>query len=84
MRILYHNRNRLPEDIELDMPATYVSFEELLSRSDIVSIHVPLSEKTRHLIDKKEFDSMKKGAILVNTSRGPIVRIDRLVRLTPR
>lgn len=50
-----------------------VEFDELLSRSDIISIHCPLTEKTRGLIDLEAFKKMKKNAILVNVARGPVV-----------
>lgn len=50
-----------------------VSFEELLAQSDIISLHVPLTEKTRHLIGKKEFSLMKKKPILINTARGGLI-----------
>ena len=50
-----------------------VTFENLLERSDVVSIHVHLSDATRHLLDAKAFASMKSGAILVNTSRGGVI-----------
>ena len=53
--------------------ATFVSKEELLSRSDAVSIHLVLSARTRGLIDASDLALMKPGAILINTSRGPIV-----------
>ena len=55
------------------------SLDELLRRSDIVSIHVPLSEATRHLIGAKELAVMKPTAVLVNTARGPVVDEDALV-----
>lgn len=73
MKIIYHNRNRVAEELEKELKATYVSFEEILSTSDILSIHVPLSDKTRYLIDKPQLNLMKQGSILVNTARGPIV-----------
>lgn len=50
-----------------------VSFEELLQRSDIVSIHCPLNDQTRHLLDAAAFDKCRDGAWLINTARGPIV-----------
>jgi D-3-phosphoglycerate dehydrogenase len=50
-----------------------VSLEELLRRSDLISVHVPLNERTRHLLGRKQFDLMKPGVVLVNTSRGPVV-----------
>ncbi len=50
-----------------------VEFDELLSRSDVISIHCPLSDRTRNLFDKKAFDKMKKTAILINVARGAVV-----------
>lgn len=50
-----------------------VSFEELLERSDVLSLHLPLNEKTRGIIDRSVFGKMKKGALLVNTSRGGVI-----------
>jgi glyoxylate reductase len=53
--------------------AGYVSLDELLQTSDVVSVHVPLRPDTRHLIDRKAFARMKRSAFLINTSRGPVV-----------
>ncbi len=58
---------------------TFVEFPTLLGRSDIVSFHVPLTNETRHMINKKTITLMKKGSILINTSRGPIVETEALV-----
>lgn len=55
-----------------------VGFEELIEQSDIVSLHTPLTEKTRHFIDRKVFEKMKPSAFLINTSRGEVVRQDDL------
>ncbi len=63
-----------------EMGFSYVSMEELLKKSDIITIHVPYNDKTHHLINKKTFDKMKKGAYLINTSRGGIVDTDALIR----
>jgi D-3-phosphoglycerate dehydrogenase len=52
---------------------TYVGFEDLLAQSDILSLHLPLEPATRHLINGSRLDLMKKGAFLINTSRGGIV-----------
>jgi phosphoglycerate dehydrogenase-like enzyme len=60
--------------------AQYVSKQELLERSDILSIHLVLSDRTRGLIGAAELEQMKPGAILINTSRGPIVDQDALIR----
>jgi phosphoglycerate dehydrogenase-like enzyme len=60
--------------------AARLSFEELLRQSDIITIHVPLSDATRGLIGDKEFALMKPGAFLINTARGPIVSTPALVR----
>ena len=51
----------------------YKSFEKLLSESDIISIHCPLTPKTNHLFNKKAFDKIKKGVMIINTSRGTII-----------
>lgn len=55
-----------------------VSLKELLSRADVVSLHCPLTEQTRHLLDREAFGKMKPGAMLVNTARGGIVDHDAL------
>jgi glyoxylate reductase len=72
MTVLYHDQNRVPE-AEKELHAEYVSLDELLKRSDFVSLHVNLSDKTYHLIGPAQFALMKPTAILVNTSRGPVV-----------
>lgn len=61
------------------MGATFVSFEELLARSDVVSVHVKLTSQSRGLLGAREFAQMKRGAVLVNTARGPIVDSQALV-----
>ena len=72
MEILYYNRNRSPE-LEAETGAKYVSLNELLERSDVISVHTPLTPDTRHLFGEHEFKMMKNTAIFVNTSRGPVV-----------
>ena len=71
MTIQYHNRNRLPADQEDG--AKYVSFEELLQTSDVLSLNLALNTSTRHIISKPQFDMMKEGMVIVNTARGPII-----------
>ena len=70
MRILYHDPFAKPEDT---IPARSVDLETLLRESDFISVHTPLTEETRHLINQKTLRLMKPSAILINTSRGPVV-----------
>jgi glyoxylate reductase len=73
MPVLYHNRTPLPVAEEKALGARYVNLDTLLRQSDFVSLHVPLTPETRHLMGEKEFKVMKPGAYLINTSRGPVV-----------
>ncbi|MEJ7697091.1 MAG: D-glycerate dehydrogenase [Candidatus Limnocylindrales bacterium] len=73
MRILYHDVNRLPDAVTEPLGAVFTPLEELLAQSDFVSLHVNLTPETRHLIDAGTLASMKPSAVLVNTSRGPVV-----------
>ena len=75
--LLYTNRRENPEASKI---ARYVSMEELLNSSDIVSVHLELNEDTRHIIDSSVFSRMKNGAIFVNTARGPLVDSKALVK----
>ncbi|MCQ0986216.1 hydroxyacid dehydrogenase [Jiella marina] len=63
----------LPEDDPAWKSVTRMTLEELLASSDVLSLHVPLTDKTRHLIDASAIDAMKSGAILVNSARGGVV-----------
>jgi glyoxylate reductase len=67
MEVLHHTRN------PTDAPGWTAELDELLSRSDLVSVHVPLTDQTRHLIDARRLDLLKPTAVLVNTARGAIV-----------
>jgi glyoxylate reductase len=73
MRVLYHNPNRIDISEEKALNAEYVSLKTLLMESDFVSLHVPLTEHTKHLIGTDELSLMKPTAFLINTSRGPVV-----------
>jgi glyoxylate reductase len=72
MRVLYADEI-VNSQLEQELGARKVSFEELLRESDFVSIHVPLLPSTRHLINATSLRMMKKSAYLINTSRGPVV-----------
>jgi glyoxylate reductase len=78
MKIIYTRRNRLDEKIEKDLSAQYVSLDELLQQSDIVSLHCPYSTETHHLISDAQLSKMKKTSYLINTARGPIVNEEAL------
>ena len=73
MRILYNNRSRIDASEEKELGAEYADLQKLLIESDFISLHVPLTGETRHLIGKAEFSLMKPTAYLINTSRGPVV-----------
>ena len=79
MPVIYHNRSRIDPTEEKNLGAEYTDFEALLSRADFVSLHVPLTDETRHLIGSAEIKWMKKGAFLINTSRGPVVDEEALL-----
>ena len=78
MKIIYTRRNRLDEKIEKELSAQYVSLDELLQQSDIVSLHCPYSTETHHLISDAQLSKMKKTSYLINTARGPIVNEEAL------
>jgi lactate dehydrogenase-like 2-hydroxyacid dehydrogenase len=71
MKVQYHNRHQLPASEEEG--AKYVSFEELLKTSDVLSLNLSLNPSTKHIISKPQFDMMKDGIIIVNTARGPLI-----------
>jgi len=74
MKIIYHNRNRVDQEIEDELEATYCNtVEELAKESDVLSLHCPLTDETHHLIDKQILSLLSEEAILINTSRGPVV-----------
>ncbi len=73
MSVIYFDQARLTEEAEDALEVRFRLLPEILAASDIVSLHVPLSASTRHLIGAAELAAMKPSAILVNTSRGPVV-----------
>jgi glyoxylate reductase len=78
MRILYTDVGRDQEG-ERETGATWVEFDQLLAESDFVSVHVPLTNETRHMFDANAFRRMKSSATIVNTARGPVVETEALV-----
>jgi glyoxylate reductase len=73
MRVLYYDPQPLPPDAERELSAARVDLGRLLAESDFVSVHVPLTPETHHLLSTPQFGQMKKTAILINTSRGPVI-----------
>lgn len=76
-RFIYYSRHRLNPDLENG--CEYVSFDELIKQSDIVSINIPLNEHTRHMINAETIANMKDNVIIINTARGAIVDEQALV-----
>ncbi|RFU34058.1 hypothetical protein B7463_g2290, partial [Scytalidium lignicola] len=77
MKIQYHNRNRLSSDLEKD--AKYVSFDELIATSNVLSLNCSLRKETIGIIGKREFEKMKDGVIIINTARGKLIDENALV-----
>ena len=73
MDVCYYDVLRLSEDQEDALGVRFVLFDELLRTSDVVTLHVPLNDVTRNMMSTRELALMKRGAILVNTCRGPVV-----------
>ncbi len=76
-KILYFNRSK--NEVLDQLNSEHVDLDTLLSKSDIISIHLPLTNETRHLINKDNINKIKKGAIIINTARGAIIDTDALV-----
>ncbi len=78
MDVIYYNRSRKKE-VEKKVGAEYVELDELLSRSDFVSLHVPLTEETEEMIGKEELNKMREDSYLINTARGEVIDEEALV-----
>jgi len=78
MKVLYHNRSRLPEAVEQETRASYVGFDELLAQADHLVLVLPYSKDNHHVIDARALAKMKSTATLVNIARGGIVDEDAL------
>ena len=79
LKLTYNSRKRVSKTREKILGIKYVSFEKLITQSDIISIHVPHTKETDHMFNMKIFRKMKKSAFLINTSRGKIVNEKDLV-----
>jgi glyoxylate reductase len=79
MKVLYTGRTRLERSQERDLNVSFAALESLLQESDFVSLHVPLTPHTRHMIGSRELERMKPSACLINTARGPVVDEKALV-----
>jgi glyoxylate reductase len=73
MRVLYYDPKRLTEEEERKLRIIYKPYDELLAESDFISMHPQLTSETRHLLGARELGLMKKTAIVINTSRGPVI-----------
>lgn len=78
--IYYNKRHRLTEEQEKELDVTFAEVDEILSKCDIISLHTPLNDDTKHLIDSDALSKMKRNAMLVNLSRGPVVDEKALVK----
>ncbi len=79
-KIVYYSRKRKPE-FEENLAAKKVSLNKLLSSSDFISIHVPLTDKTYHMLNAENMQRLKKGVVIVNTARGEIMDENVLIKL---
>jgi len=80
LKVIYYDKEPVSPNIEKELGVSYVSLDELLRKSDFISVHVPLTEETFHLIGQEEFSMMKKESYLINTARGPIIDEKALVK----
>ena len=78
-RLFYYDIIRLSPEAEKDLKLTFVDFSELLRISDILSLHIPINEKTKGIIGRKELATMKPSAVLINTARGALVDDEALI-----
>ena len=79
MKVLYFNRNRMPVEKEKELNAEFVGLEELLKRSDFVTVHAPLTDETNYMIGREQFLMMKTNAYFIHTARGKVVDDKALV-----
>jgi glyoxylate reductase len=79
MRVVYYDTYRPPAGVERELGAEFREFDDLLAEADFISIHVALTPETRHLFGAEQFRKMKPTAVIVNTSRGPVIDESALV-----
>lgn len=80
MKIIYTQRHQADPATEAHYNAEYVSLDELLKRSDVVTLHCPLTPETLHMIDAPQFAMMKDSAMIINCARGPVLNEDALLK----
>lgn len=81
MNVVYFNRNQVSPEIETSLGAEFVSLDDLLRRSEFISLHAPLNDQSRHMFDARAFRLMKSTAVLVNTGRGALIDEAELVNV---
>jgi glyoxylate reductase len=79
MNVIYHNRKPMSKKMEISLKSKYVSLNNLFKKSDVLTIHIPYSKETHHLVDSSLLSKMKKTSFLINTSRGKIVNENDLI-----
>lgn len=79
MKVLYTRRHRLHPEMEEALSVSYRSFDELLAECDFLSLHMPLTPETHHLMNRDTLMKMRPGSVLINTSRGPLIDEEALV-----
>lgn len=73
MKVIYFDRGQRNRELDQKIGSQSVSIRKVLTASDFISLHVPLTKQTRHMIGRSELQAMKKTAVLINTARGPVV-----------
>ena len=79
MNLITHSRTKLDPATEKEFNVRHVDFDTLLAQSDILSLHAPLTEQTKHLFNAQTFNKMKRGAMLINTARGELIHEGDLI-----
>lgn len=78
-KVSYYSRHRLPENLEHELQVDYLPLNELLSKCDIISLHLPSSTETKNFMNLSRFRLMKKSSVLINTARGEVVNQNDLI-----